>query len=79
MKVRIKRWADSAAVLIPGSVMAATALALDQAVEVREEGGRISIEPIRPPTSDLDQLLDQMTPDSFHEEVDFEPAVGDEA
>jgi len=46
---------------------------------VREDGGRIIIEPIRSPTYDLDRLLDQMTPDSFPDDVDFGPPVGDEA
>ena len=79
MKVQFKKWGNSASVRIPASVMAAAAVRLGQAVEVREEGGRIIIEPIRSPTYDLDRLLDQMTPDSFPEEVDFGPPVGREA
>lgn len=79
MKVQVKKWGNSASVRIPSSVMAAAALSLDQAVDVREEDGRIIIEPIRPPVYDLDQLLDQMTPDSFHEDGEFGPPVGGEA
>jgi antitoxin MazE len=58
--------------------LASVALAVDLLVDVREEGGRIVIEPVRAPTFDLDQLLDQMTPESFPEDVDFGPPVGDE-
>ena len=47
MKVLVKKWGNSASVRIPASVMAAAALSLDQAVDVREEAGRIVIEPIR--------------------------------
>ena len=79
MKVHVKKWGNSASVRIPASVMAAASLRLDQAVEVREEGGRIIIEPIAAPTYDLDYLLDQMSPDSFPEDVDFGPPVGREA
>jgi antitoxin MazE len=79
MKVQVKKWGNSASVRIPASVMAAAALSLNQAVEVHEDGGRVIIEPIRSPVYDLDQLLDQMTPDSFHEDVDFGPPVGREA
>ena len=79
MKVQVKKWGNSASVRIPASVMAAAALSLDQSVEVREEAGRIIIEPIRAPTYDLDGLLDQMTPDTFHEEIGFGPPVGREA
>ncbi len=79
MKVQVKKWGNSASVRIPASVMAAAALSLDQAVEIREEGGRIIIEPITTPVYDLDQLLDQMTPESFHDDEDFGPPVGQEA
>jgi antitoxin MazE len=58
--------------------MAAAALSVDQAVDVREEGGKVVIEPIRSPVYDLDTLLDQMTPDTFPEDVDFGPPVGGE-
>lgn len=79
MKVQIKKWGNSASVRIPASVMAAADLSLDQAVEVREENGRIIIEPVRAPVYELAQLLEQMKPETFHEEADFGPPVGDEA
>jgi antitoxin MazE len=58
--------------------MAAAALSLDQTVEVRAEGGRIIAEPVRAPVYDLDDLLDRMTPDTFHDDVDFGPPEGNE-
>ena len=79
MKVQVKKWGNSASVRIPASVMAAAALSVDQAVDIREEGGRIIIEPVRAPVYDLDQLLDRMTPETFPEDVDFGPPVGREA
>jgi antitoxin MazE len=78
MRVQVKKWGNSAAVRIPASVMAAAALNVDQAVEVREEGGRIIIEPVKTPVYDLDQLLDRMNPETFPEDVDFGPPVGQE-
>ena len=78
MKIQVKKWGNSASVRIPASVMAAASISVDQAVDIREEGGRIIIEPVRAPVYDLDQLLDQMTPESFHEEVDFGAPVGQE-
>jgi antitoxin MazE len=78
MLVHVKKWGNSASVRIPASVMAAAALSIDQAVEVREEGGRIIIEPIKAPVYDLDQLLDQMTPETFHDDIDFGPPAGQE-
>jgi len=78
MRVQIKKWGNSASVRIPASVMAAASVQLDQPVEVREEGGRIIIEPITAPSYDLDDLLAQMTPDTFPEDVDFGAPVGRE-
>jgi antitoxin MazE len=77
MRVNIKKWGNSASVRIPYSVMAAAALRVDQAVEVREEDGRVIIEPVQA-AYDLDQLLAAMTPDTFHDEVDFGAPVGKE-
>ena len=79
MKVQVKKWGNSASVRIPASVMAAADLSIDQAVDVREEGGRIIIEPVKAPVYDLDQLLQRMAPDTFPEDADFGAPVGKEA
>lgn len=78
MRVQVKKWGNSASVRIPASVMAAAALRVDQAVDVREEGGRVIIEPIAAPAYDLDDLLARMTPDTFPEDIDFGRPVGGE-
>lgn len=79
MKVNMKKWGNSAAVRIPAGVMEAAHLHLDQAVDVREEGGRIVIEPIRPAEYELEQLLAGITPENLHAETDFGEPVGKEA
>jgi len=66
MKVMVKKWGNSASVRIPASVMAAAALSLDQAADVRVEAGRIVIEPIREETFDLDDLVAGITDDNRH-------------
>lgn len=78
MRVHVKKWGNSASVRIPSGVMRAVNLRIDQAVDVREEGGRIVIEPLAAPAANLDGLLAAMTPDTFHEEVDFGRPVGRE-
>jgi len=78
VRVQVKKWGNSASVRIPASVMAAAALKIDQPVEVHEEDGRVIIEPVIAPSYDLDTLLAQMTADTFPEEIDFGPAVGNE-
>jgi antitoxin MazE len=78
MRVQVKKWGNSASVRIPASIMAAAALRIDQEVDVREEQGRIVIEPVPAPAYDLDELLDRMTPDTFPDDVDLGPPVGNE-
>lgn len=78
MRVQVKKWGNSASVRIPASIMAAAALHVDQEVDVREEEGRVIIEPVRAPSYDLDALLVAMTPDTFPEDIDFGPSVGHE-
>ena len=78
MKTSVKKWGNSAAVRIPASVMQATSLALDEVVDVREEAGRIVIEPVRQRTYDLRKLAKGITAKNQHEAADFGPALGKE-
>ena len=79
MQAVIRKWGNSAAVRIPAAIMQSIRLQLDQAVDVREESGRIIIEPIQSPEYDLDELLSRITPDNLHEPVDTGAPVGREA
>ena len=78
MGVIIKKWGNSAAVRIPASVMAAAHVNLDQAVEVREEQGRIVIEPVRRKEYKLDELLGGITGKNLHKPIDTGAPVGKE-
>lgn len=78
MRVQVKKWGNSASVRIPASIMAAASLRIDQPVDVREEDGRVIIEPVRAPAYDLTAMLERMTPDTFPDEVDFGHPVGRE-
>jgi antitoxin MazE len=52
---------------------------LEDSVDVREESGRIVIEPVPRKEYDLSELLKRITPENLHEEVDFGRPVGKEA
>lgn len=78
MRVIVKKWGNSASVRIPASVLEAARLRLDQPVDVREEAGRIIIEPIQEPAYDLATLLAGITDENRHEAVDMGPPVGRE-
>jgi len=78
MRVIVKKWGNSASVRIPAGIMEAARLSLDTPVDVREEGGRIVIEPIRSNEYDLTRLLANITPENLHTEVNFGLPVGKE-
>lgn len=78
MEVIVKKWGNSAAVRIPSSVMTAAHVDLDQAVEVREEQGRIVIEPVRRKKFRLDELLGGITGKNQHKPIDTGTPVGKE-
>jgi antitoxin MazE len=78
MRAQVKKWGNSASVRIPAAVMEAAALYIDQAVDIREENGRVVIEPVTAPVYDIDALIDAITPENRHEEADFGPPVGKE-
>ena len=78
MRVIVKKWGNSASVRIPAPVMAAARLSLDQPVEIREEEGRIVIEPVREASYDIAALVEGITDENRHDAVDVGPAKGRE-
>ncbi len=78
MKTTVKQWGNSAAVRIPAVVMRAMHLDLDAAVDVREESGRIVIEPVHQKTFVIADLLKNITPKNQHAAVDFGAPEGKE-
>lgn len=79
MKAVVKKWGNSASVRIPSAVLHAAKLRLEDSVDVREESGRIIIEPAPRKEYDLSELLKKITPENLHDEVDFGKPVGKEA
>jgi len=78
MRVVVKKWGNSASVRIPSGIMQAARLHLDEAVDIREEDGRIVIEPIHTPEHVLAQLLAGITLENLHGEVDMGAPTGKE-
>jgi antitoxin MazE len=77
VRITLKKWGHSAAVRIPAALMDAAKLELDDPVDVREEGGRIIIEPVRQKRYELAGLLAGITPRNQHH-ADFGRPVGKE-
>lgn len=78
MRVIIKKWGNSASVRIPKAIMSAAHLHLDEAVEVREENGRVIIESTHPHRYNLKQLLTAITQENLHDATDFGGPIGRE-
>ena len=78
MRGVVKKWGNSAAVRIPTSVLEAAQVRLNQPVEVREEGGRIVIEPIHPVVFSIEALVAGMTDENLHRSIDMGQPVGEE-
>jgi antitoxin MazE len=79
MRTVVKKWGNSASVRIPAAVMQAAHLDLYEAVDVREESGRIIIEPAQRKEYDLAELVKGITRQNLHDEADFGRPVGKEA
>jgi antitoxin MazE len=71
MKATVRKWGNSAAVRIPAPLMQSLLLDLDDVVEVREEAGRIVIEPVRQKTYDIDALVSGITSRNRQGAVEF--------
>ena len=77
MQIMVKKWGNSAAVRIPAALMDAAGLMVDQPAQLREEAGRLIIEPVvRSAEYDLSELFGQITEHNRHDAVNLGEAVG---
>jgi antitoxin MazE len=78
MRAKVKKWGNSASIRIPSAVLKAARLDLDDAVDLREEDGRIVIQPLERHEYRLEDLVNAITKDNLHDEVEFGEPVGKE-
>ncbi|MGH9735307.1 MAG: AbrB/MazE/SpoVT family DNA-binding domain-containing protein [Candidatus Acidiferrales bacterium] len=78
MRAVVKKWGNSASVRIPKTVLQAAGLEIDDAVDVREESGRIIIEPLHRKEYDLAELLKGISRRNLDGEIDFGGPVDNE-
>ena len=78
MDAVIKKWGNSAAVRIPAGVLADAKLSVDQPVAIREEQGRIVIEPVLHRAFSIRTLVKGIHADNLHEAIDTGVPVGRE-
>ena len=80
MRVVLKRWGSNAAVQLPAAIVEAACFRLGQPLEVREEHGRIIIEPaqVRLSEIDIEAVCATLDPNERPELEDFASAGGSE-
>ena len=79
MKARIQKWGNSLALRIPKSFAAESQLEQGMLVDMSLHEGKLVVTPLRPPALTLEELLQGITPQNLHHEVDTGPVVGNEA
>ena len=78
MKTKIQKWGNSLGVRLPKVLLQEAGIAAGSDVNLSLERGRIVLAPVRIPKYKLKDLVDQITPENRHEEVDFGPPQGKE-
>ena len=78
MKTHVQKWGNSLALRIPKIFVTEMELEIDSPVEISLIEGKLILEPILNSQLELEQLLDQITPENIHNEVDTGAAVGRE-
>lgn len=78
MKTKVQKWGNSLALRIPKSFAAETSLEPDTEVDLSLVEGRLVITPVGADYS-LEQLLEGVTEENIHAELNTGPSVGNEA
>ena len=78
MQAKIQKWGNSLAVRIPKALASETGLDKDSAVEIRVVDGQLHIVPVQTTEYELEDLLNAVTAENRHDEVDTGDAVGNE-
>ena len=79
MKVKVQKWGNSLAVRIPKSFAVQTEIEQDSVVDLSVLEGNIIVKPEkRKPKYTLEELLEGVTEENLHGEIDFGKPVGKE-
>jgi len=78
MTAKVQRWGNSLALRLPKALVDEFRLVQGSAVELHVAGGRLIIEPHRPPHYKLEDLLRKVSRRNLHAEISAGPPVGKE-
>lgn len=79
METRVTKWGNGLALRIPKPLADQLGLEFNSLVKMSLRGDALVIAPVPPPRLKLDDLLDRVSAQNLHGEVDTGPAVGREA
>lgn len=78
MRAKIQKWGTSLAICLPDELADEIGLEVGSQVELRVVNGCLKIYPPGTPRYTLEELVEQITPENRHDEVDLGPPVGKE-
>ncbi len=78
MKVQIQKWGNSLALRIPKSFAVESKVEQGTTVDVRVENGNLVVKPIRKGKYTLENLVDGITDENQHSEIDWGRPMGRE-
>ncbi len=78
MQTRVQKWGNSLAVRIPKSLAAQLSIGSESVVDVAVQDGKLVLLPVLRPAYSLHEMLEQVTSDNLHGEIDSGPSVGRE-
>ena len=78
MKARIQKWGNSLALRIPKALAEEAHVQQNTQVELSLVDGKLVIEPVKAPPLTLEDLLEGITEENLHLEVESGPSLGNE-
>lgn len=78
MKTRIQKWGNSLALRIPRPFAEESNLHEDSAVDITVRNGELVVVPILEPAISLEELVERITPQNRHAEIETGGSVGNE-
>lgn len=76
METRVKKWGNSLALRIPKLLASEAGIQEETLIELVLEKGKLTLVPIPEHALTLTELLDRITEDNLHQEVDTGPVQG---
>jgi antitoxin MazE len=78
MKTNIKKWGNSFAIRIPKLIIEDAHLKTDSEVDIYIAEGKIVLSPTPAKNITLDSLIEQISEENIHHEIDTGPTIGKE-